>query len=114
MGIFQHEEVVLKGTAFAFVSVHHDVHGLTGTAGHEAPLHTSGEACTTTATQVSALHVVDELELAHVEQTFGNVFVAAQLLVDFNVLGALAEVFSTNFYAFCHNYTFFSSTGAGF
>ena len=59
------------------------------------------------------MYVVDELELAHVEQAFRNVRVAAQLLVDFDVLGALAEIRCTNFYTFSHNYLA-SSTGAGF
>ena len=111
--IFHHQEVVLERTAFAFVRVHHDVHGLAGIARHEAPLHTGREACTATAAQVRALHVVDELELAHVEQTFRDVRIAAQLLVDFDVLGALAKILRTNFHYFCHNYLP-PSTGTGF
>ena len=111
--IFHHQEVILKGTAFAFVSVHYNVHGLAGIARNKAPLHTGREACTATATQAGTLHVVNHFELAHVEQAIRNVRVAAQLLVDFNVLGALAKISCTNFYYFSHNYLA-SSTGAGF
>ena len=101
--IFEHEEVVLKGTAFAFVSVYDNVNRLARTTRHKAPLHASREACTTASAEVRTLHVIDELKLAHVEQAFRNVRVATQFLVDFDVLGALAKVLRTNFYTFSHN-----------
>ena len=66
--IFEDQEVILVRASFAFVRVHHDVHGLPGIAGHEAPLHPGRESGAATAAEAGMLHEIDRLGLRKVKQ----------------------------------------------
>ena len=100
--IFQQKEVILVRTAFAFVSVHHDIHRLARVTRNEAPLHAGRESRTATSAETGALNAINHFELRHFEQRLGNGGIAAELLVSVDALSVLSKVSSANLHRILH------------
>src|SRR5690606_38712914 len=82
MRIVVEQHAVLEGAGFTLVTVANQVNGFTRFAIDEAPLHASGKACATAATQTAGLDLVDDGGRVHRER-FAQRLVAALLYVLF-------------------------------